>query len=139
MSASINKVILIGNVGRDPESRTTSSGSTITSVAVATNESWKDKQTGELQERKEWHRVKFFGRQAEIALQYLKKGSQVYIEGKLRTEMYEKDGVKKYATEVVADVMKMLGGKPDSASIQTAPARATAAPKPQAVDEEVPF
>src|SRR5215471_9704412 len=111
MARGINKVILVGNLGADPETRYTPSGTAITTIRVATSESWKDKQTGEQQERTEWHRVKFFGRLAEIAGEYLKKGGQVYIEGKLRTEEYEKDGIKRWSTDIVADEMQMLGGR----------------------------
>jgi len=111
MARGINKVILVGNLGADPETRYTTSGSAITSIRIATSESWKDKQTGEQQERTEWHRVKFFGRLAEIAGEYLKKGSQVYVEGKLRTDEYEKDGIKRYSTDIIADEMQMLGSR----------------------------
>ena len=111
MARGINKVILVGNLGADPETRYTPSGTAITTIRIATSESWKDKQTGEQQERTEWHRVKFFGRLAEIAGEYLKKGGQVYIEGKLRTEEYEKDGQKRYSTDIIADEMQMLGSK----------------------------
>jgi single-strand DNA-binding protein len=111
MARGINKVILVGNLGADPETRYTPSGTAITTIRIATSESWKDKQTGEQQDRTEWHRVKFFGRLAEIASEYLKKGGQVYVEGRLRTDEYEKDGVKRYSTEIVADEMQMLGSK----------------------------
>ena len=111
MARGINKVILVGNLGGDPETRYTPSGTAITSIRLATSESWKDKQTVEAQERTEWHRVDFFGRLAEIAGEYLKKGRQVYIEGKLRTDEYEKDGVKRWSTKIIADEMQMLGGK----------------------------
>jgi len=114
MARGVNKVILIGTLGKDPEVRYAQSGSALASVSVATNESWKDK-NGEKQERTEWHRVKFFGRLAEIAGEYLKKGSQVYIEGSLRTEKYtDKAGVEKYSTDIIANEMQMLGGRPDS-------------------------
>src|SRR6478752_3023895 len=114
MARGINKVILVGTLGKDPEVRYSQSGSALTSVSVATNESWKDK-NGEKQERTEWHRVKFFGRLAEIAGEYLKKGSQVYIEGSLRTEKYsDKAGVEKYSTDIIANEMQMLGGRPDA-------------------------
>ncbi|MFT3807488.1 single-stranded DNA-binding protein [Arenimonas sp.] len=110
MARGINKVILVGNLGNDPEVRYSQSGSTITTISVATSESWKDK-NGEQQERTEWHRVKFFGRLAEIAGEYLKKGRQVYIEGSLRTEKYtDKSGVEKYSTDIIANEMQMLGG-----------------------------
>src|SRR5687767_11463604 len=112
MARGINKVILVGNLGNDPETRYSQSGAAITTISVATSESWKDK-NGEMQERTEWHRVKFFGRLAEIAGEYLKKGRQVYIEGSLRTEKYtDKAGVEKYATDIVANEMQMLGGMP---------------------------
>ena len=111
MARGVNKVILVGNLGADPETRYTPSGTAITTIRIATSEAWKDKTTGEQQERTEWHRVKFFSRLAEIAGEYLKKGSQVYIEGKLRTEEYEKDGVKRYSTDVIADEMQMLGSR----------------------------
>lgn len=112
MARGVNKVILVGNVGRDPETRYSAGGMAVTTVSVATSEAWKDKQSGEQKEKTEWHRVKFFGRLAEIAGEYLKKGSQVYIEGSLRTEEYEKDGVKRYSTDIVAAEMQMLGGRP---------------------------
>jgi single-strand DNA-binding protein len=111
MARGINKVILVGNLGADPETRYTPSGTAITSIRIATSESWKDKQTGEQQERTEWHRVEFFARLAEIAGEYLKKGSQVYIEGKLRTDEYEKEGVKRWSTKIIADEMQMLGSR----------------------------
>lgn len=111
MARGINKVILVGNLGADPEVRYTASGTAITSLSVATSESWTDKQSGEKQERTEWHRVKLFGRLAEIAGEYLKKGRQVYIEGSLRTDKYtDKQGVERYSTDIVASEMQMLGG-----------------------------
>lgn len=111
MARGINKVILIGNVGRDPETKYLPSGGAVTNIAVATSESWKDKNTGQMQERTEWHRIVFFNRLAEIAGEYLKKGSKVYIEGALRTRTYDKDGQKHYATEIVANEMQMLDAK----------------------------
>jgi single-strand DNA-binding protein len=114
MARGVNKVILVGTLGKDPEVRYSQAGAAMTSVSVATNESWKDKVTGEKQERTEWHRVKFFGRLAEIAGEYLKKGGQVYIEGSLRTEKYtDKQGVEKYSTDIIASEMQMLGGRPE--------------------------
>lgn len=111
MARGINKVILVGNLGNDPDVKYTQSGTTITTISVATTEAWKDKQTGQMQERTEWHRVKFFGRLAEIAGEYLKKGRQVYVEGSLRTEKYTgKDGVERYTTDIIANEMQMLGG-----------------------------
>jgi single-strand DNA-binding protein len=111
-SRGVNKVTLVGNLGADPEVRNTASGGAITTIRVATSESWKDKTTGQQQERTEWHRIKFFGRLAEIAGEYLKKGSQVYIEGSLRTDKYtDKDGVERFTTDIVANEMQMLGGR----------------------------
>ncbi len=115
MARGINKVILVGNLGQDPNVAYAQSGAAITTISVATQEQWKDK-NGEKQERTEWHRVKFFGRLAEIAGEYLKKGSQVYIEGSLRTEKYtDKQGVEKYSTDIIANEMQMLGGAPGGA------------------------
>ena len=112
--ASVNKVILIGNLGRDPETRYTTGGDAITNLNIATSEQWKDK-SGEKQERTEWHRVVLFGRQAEIAGEYLKKGRSVYIEGRLQTRKYtDKDGVEKYSTEIVGDRMQLLGSREGS-------------------------
>jgi len=108
--ASVNKVILLGNLGRDPETRYTTGGDAVTNLNIATSEQWKDK-AGEKQERTEWHRVVLFGRQAEIAGEYLKKGRSVYIEGRLQTRKYtDKDGVEKYSTEIVGDRMQLIGG-----------------------------
>jgi len=161
MARGINKVILVGNLGADPETRYTPSGTAITSIRVATSESWKDKQTGEQQERTEWHRVEFFARLAEIAGEYLKKGSQVYIEGKLRTDEYEKDGIKRWSTKIIADEMQMLGGRsggagegagfsgerrergpargPQSAPQRSAPSAPAAAQDSNFDDDEIPF
>jgi single-strand DNA-binding protein len=111
MARGINKVILVGNLGADPETRYTAGGMAVTSIRIATSDSWKDKNTGEMQEKTEWHRVKFFGRLAEIAGEYLKKGRQVYVEGKLRTDKYTgQDGVERFSTDIIADEMQMLGG-----------------------------
>ncbi|HEX5951952.1 MAG TPA: single-stranded DNA-binding protein [Rhodanobacteraceae bacterium] len=112
MARGVNKVILVGNLGADPETRYSASGTAFCSISVATTDSWKDKQTGERQEKTEWHRVKFFGRLAEIAGEYLKKGRQVYIEGSLRTDKYtDKEGVERYTTDIIANEMQMLGGQ----------------------------
>ena len=137
--ASVNKVILIGNLGRDPETRYMPEGGAITNISIATTEKWKDK-NGEMQEKTEWHRVAFFGKLAEIAGEYLKKGSQVYVEGRLQTRKWQdKDGADKYMTEVVANVMQMLGSRqgmggggaePRDPSAERAPAGAGGA-KPQ--------
>ena len=110
MARGVNKVILVGNLGADPEVRHTTSGGVITTLRIATSESWKDKQTGQQQERTEWHRVKLFGRLAEIAGDYLRKGRQVYIEGSLRTEKYtDGAGVERYTTDVIGNEMQMIG------------------------------
>jgi len=109
--ASVNKVILLGNLGRDPETRYTTGGDAVTNLRIATTETWKDK-SGEKQEKTEWHTVVLFGRQAEIAGEYLKKGRPVYIEGRLQTRKYtDKEGVEKYSTEIVGDRMQLLGGR----------------------------
>ncbi|MDA9050012.1 single-stranded DNA-binding protein [Pseudomonadales bacterium] len=113
MARGINKVILVGNLGNDPETRSMPNGSAVTNISIATTESWKDKNSGQQQERTEWHRIVFFNRLAEIAGQYLKKGSSVYIEGALRTNQWEKDGQKHYTTEIIANEMQMLGGRGD--------------------------
>lgn len=110
--ASVNKVIIVGNLGRDPETRFLPNGDAVANIAVATTDKWKDKQSGEQREQTEWHRISFFGKLAEIVGQYLVKGSQVYIEGKLQTRKYtDKDGVEKFATEIKADTMQMLGSR----------------------------
>ena len=112
MARGINKVILIGNLGADPETRAMPSGTTVANLRIATSESWRDKQTGEQQERTEWHRVAFFGRLAEVAGEYLRKGSQVYIEGSLRTRKWQdKQGNDRYSTEIVGNDLQMLGGR----------------------------
>jgi single-strand DNA-binding protein len=112
--ASVNKVIIIGNLGRDPETRYLPNGDAVTNISVATTESWKDKASGEKKEATEWHRIVFFGKLAEIAGEYLKKGSQVYIEGKLNTQKYQdkETGKDRYSTQIRADVMRMLGARP---------------------------
>jgi len=112
MARGINKVILVGNLGQDPETRYMPSGNAVTNISIATSESWKDKQTGEQQERTEWHRVAFFNRLAEIAGEYLKKGSKVYVEGSLRTRKWQgQDGQDRYTTEVIATEMQMLDSR----------------------------
>ena len=112
MARGVNKVIIVGNLGRDPETRAMPSGSSVCNLNIATSESWKDRQSGEQQERTEWHRVVMFNRLAEIAAEYLHKGSQVYIEGSLRTRKWQdKQGVERYTTEIVANEMQMLGGR----------------------------
>ena len=110
-SRGINKVILVGNVGQDPETRYMPNGGAVTNLSIATSETWKDKNSGEQQERTEWHRVVFYQRLAEIVAEYVKKGSKLYVEGSLRTRSWEQDGVKRYATEIIADQMQMLDGR----------------------------
>ena len=141
--ASVNKVIILGNLGADPETRYAPSGDAICNISVATTESWKDKQTGEKKEATEWHRVGFFGKLAEIAGQYLRKGSQVYIEGSLRTRKWQdKNGQDRYTTEIRGDVMKMLGGKHEGQQ-QAAPQRQSPRQTQQAsefdMDDSIPF
>lgn len=117
---SLNKATLIGNLGRDPEVRYLNNGDAVANLAVATTEKWKDKTTGEQKEATEWHRVSFFGKLAEICGQYLKKGAQVYIEGKITTRKYtDKDGIEKYTTEIRGEAMKMLGGRQDGGAQQS--------------------
>jgi len=112
MARGINKVILIGNLGQDPETRTTPGGTTVTNIRVATSESWRDKQSGEMKENTEWHSVVLWNKLGEIAAEYLRKGSQVYIEGKIRTRKWQdKEGKDRYTTEIIADQMQMLGGR----------------------------
>ena len=150
--ASVNKDIIVGNVGRDPETRFMPSGDAVTNISVATSDRYKDKQSGEMKETTEWHRVAFFGKLAEIAGQYLKKGSQVYVEGRLRTRKWtDASGQEKYSTEIVAETMQMLGGKPVGGSDsggegysrskpaeQSAPASSSAASL-GAMDDDIPF
>jgi len=160
--ASVNKVIIVGNLGADPETRYLPSGDAVTSIRVATTDRYKDKQSGEMREATEWHSISFFGKLAEIAGQYLKKGSQVYVEGSLRTRKYtDKNGVEKYATDIRADTMQMLGSRqgmggegggaggggysrPAAPAQRPAPA-AAAAGKPAAssgfddIDDDIPF
>ncbi|HKI63985.1 MAG TPA: single-stranded DNA-binding protein [Burkholderiales bacterium] len=153
--ASVNKVILVGNLGRDPETRYMPDGAALTNVSIATSYQWTDKASGEKKEETEWHRVTFRARLAEIAGEYLKKGSQIYVEGRLRTRKWQdKEGQDRYTTEIVADTMKMLGsrsgaGEPRSEAPRAAPAAATAAePKAAAkkptgkfddMEDDIPF
>lgn len=144
MARGINKVILVGNLGKDPEAKFMPNGNAVTNITVATSESWKDKQTGQQQERTEWHRIVFFNRLAEIASEYLKKGSKVYIEGSLRTRKWQgQDGQDRYTTEIVANEMQMLdsrGGSTDydspSAPMQSAPSQS--APMQQGQQQSAP-
>ena len=113
MAKGINKVILVGNLGQDPDVRYMPNGSAVANVSIATADSWLDKASGQRQERTEWHRVVFFNKLAEIVGEYLRKGSQIYVEGRLQTRKWEKDGVVRYSTEIVASDMQMLGGRPN--------------------------
>ncbi|MDP6375217.1 MAG: single-stranded DNA-binding protein [Pseudomonadales bacterium] len=148
MARGINKVILIGNLGRDPETRYTQAGSPVCNFSLATSESWKDRQTGEQREATEWHNIVCFGRLAEIAAQYLHKGSKVYIEGQLRTSSWEQDGIKRYKTDINARDMQMLdsrggGGAPtgfEQGAPQTAPAdNAPTVSDDDDFDDDIPF
>lgn len=152
--ASVNKVIIIGNVGKDPEVRYMPNGDAVCNLSVATSRTWKNKE-GERQEETEWHRVVMYGRQAEVAGEYLKKGRPVYLEGRLKTRKWEKDGVDHYTTEIVTDTMQLMGGKDDGAKSAGSPApapRSSSAPAPRAAapapsqggfadmdDSDVPF
>lgn len=136
--SSVNKVILVGHLGRDPETRTFPSGDQVCNVTLATSEKWKDKQSGEMKEATEWHRLVFNGKLSEIASAFLHKGAQVYIEGQIRTRKYTQDGVEKYATDIRVDKMQMLGGKPkDGEKQQRAAQPATSGGGD--IDEEIPF
>ncbi len=159
MARGVNKVILIGNLGADPDTRYTGSGTPICTLSVATTESWMDKQSGQRQERTEWHRVKVFGKLAEICQEYLRKGRQVYIEGSLRTDKYTgKDGIERYSTDIIANNMQMLGGPGEGGgggggysrgpapARAPAPARGASAPQPSPgpadagfEDDDIPF
>jgi len=156
--ASVNKVILVGNLGRDPETRYSPDGAAITNVSIATTDSWKDKASGEKQEKTEWHRVVFFDRLAEIAGEYLKKGSQVYVEGRLQTRKWtDKEGHERFTTEIRAERMQMLGSRagagggdfdeggssspPRAAAARDAGGRASSKPAPNIadLDDDIPF
>lgn len=143
--SSLNKVMLIGHLGRDPETRYMPDGGAVTNISVATTETWKDKASGEKQEKTEWHRISAFGRLAEIMGEYLKKGSHVYIEGKLQTRKWQdKEGKDRYTTEIVAAQLQMLGGKPDGSSKPASkPASSPAEKKPAGkfddMDDDIPF
>jgi single-strand DNA-binding protein len=147
MARGVNKVTLIGNLGNDPELRSTQSGSAVANITLATSESWRDKETQETKERVEWHRVIFFGRLAEVVNEYLRKGSQVYVEGRIQTRKWQdKDGNDRYTTEIVANEMQMLGSRgtnPDSPTSQQ-PASTSQPASPGAVvndpfDDDIPF
>jgi single-strand DNA-binding protein len=139
MARGINKVILIGNLGKDPETRYMPSGGAVTNVTLATSESWKDKNTGEPQERTEWHRVVFFNRLGEIAGEYLKKGSKVYVEGSLRTRKWQgQDGQDRYTTEIVANEMQMLDSRGGSTSFEAPQSQGAPRSQPASAPSSVP-
>jgi single-strand DNA-binding protein len=134
MARGVNKVILVGTCGQDPETRYMPNGNAVTNLSLATSEQWTDKQTGQKVEKTEWHRVSLFGKVAEIAGEYLRKGSQVYIEGKLQTREWEKDGIKRYTTEIVVDMqgtMQLLGGRPEGGNNDFAPRQQRPQAQPQ--------
>jgi single-strand DNA-binding protein len=150
--ASVNKVIIVGNVGRDPETRRLPSGDAVTNISIATTDRYRDKQSGEMRENTEWHRVAFFGKVAEIAEKYLRKGSQVYVEGRLRTRKWtDQSGQEKYSTEIVAETMQMLGGRApgagDSGSMSSPPPSPSSSSAPSSIgstnlsdiDDDIPF
>ncbi len=139
MARGVNKVILVGTCGQDPETRYMPNGNAVTNLSLATSEQWTDKQSGQKVEKTEWHRVALFGKVAEIAGEYLRKGSQVYIEGKLQTREWEKDGVKRYTTEIIVDMqgtMQLLGGRPDNGGGDSAPRQQR--PAPQQREQQAP-
>ena len=151
MARGVNKAIIVGTLGQDPEVRYTANGSAVANISVATNESWKDRQTGEQQERTEWHRIVMFGKLAEIAQQYLKKGSQAYFEGRIQTRKWQdQSGNDRYSTEIVANEMQMLGGRGAGAPMdaggasQSGGARQSSAPAPETAPmddgfDDIPF
>ncbi|HWV08243.1 MULTISPECIES: single-stranded DNA-binding protein [unclassified Pseudomonas] len=139
MARGVNKVILVGTCGQDPETRYLPSGNAVTNLSLATSEQWTDKQTGQKVEKTEWHRVSLFGKVAEIAGEYLRKGSQVYIEGKLQTREWEKDGIKRYTTEIIVDMqgtMQLLGGRNNNEGGDSAPRQQR--PAPQREQQQAP-
>ena len=140
--SGINKVILVGNLGKDPDMRYTAGGDAVANLSIATSESWNDNQTGEKKEKTEWHRVVFFRRIAEVCGEYLKKGSSVYIEGSLRTRDWEDDqGNKRYTTEIIGREMQMLGGRRSEDNMDQSPQINSSSPQPEEglIDDEIPF
>lgn len=140
--SGINKVILVGNLGKDPDMRYTAGGDAVANLSIATSESWNDNQTGEKKEKTEWHRVVFFRRIAEVCGEYLKKGSSVYIEGSLRTRDWEDDqGNKRYTTEIIGREMQMLGGRRSEDNMDQSPQMNSSSPQPEEglIDDEIPF
>ncbi len=143
MARGINKVILVGNLGRDPETRYLPSGGAVTNVSLATSRSWKDRDSGEQKEKTEWHRIVFFNRLAEIAGEYLKRGSKVYVEGELRTREWEKEGQKHFTTEIVGNEMQMLDSKGGGSDYETSNSSSEASPtslsSSEMIDDDIPF
>ena len=143
MARGINKVILVGNLGRDPETRYLPSGGAVTNVSLATSRSWKDRDSGEQKEKTEWHRIVFFNRLAEIAGEYLKRGSKVYVEGELRTREWEKEGQKHFTTEIVGNEMQMLDSKGGGSDYETSNNSSGATPSSlsssEMIDDDIPF
>ena len=143
MARGINKVILVGNLGRDPETRYLPSGGAVTNVSLATSRSWKDRDSGEQKEKTEWHRIVFFNRLGEIAGEYLKRGSKVYVEGELRTREWEKEGQKHFTTEIVANEMQMLDSKGGNSDYEKNNNSSIAAPSSSSssdmIDDDIPF
>ena len=140
--SGINKVILVGNLGKDPDMRYTAGGDAVANLSIATSESWNDNQTGEKKEKTEWHRVVFFRRIAEVCGEYLKKGSSIYIEGSLRTRDWEDDqGNKRYTTEIIGREMQMLGGRRSEENMDQSPQMNSSSPQPEEglIDDEIPF
>ena len=140
--SGINKVILVGNLGKDPDMRYTAGGDAVANLSIATSESWNDNQTGEKKEKTEWHRVVFFRRIAEVCGEYLKKGSSIYIEGSLRTRDWEDDqGNKRYTTEIIGREMQMLGGRRSEDNMDQSPQINSSSPQPEEglIDDEIPF
>ncbi len=138
--SGVNKIILIGRLGRDPEVRYSQSGRAVVNFSIATSEEWKDKETGEKKERTEWHRVVAFGRLGEICGEYLSKGKQVYIEGRLKTRSWEKDGITRYTTEIVAEKMQFLGSKVDSENYVPSEIDDKSSDAPNSIiEDDIPF
>ncbi len=140
--SGINKVILVGNLGKDPDMKYTAGGDAVANLSIATSESWNDNQTGEKKEKTEWHRVVFFRRIAEVCGEYLKKGSSVYIEGSLRTRDWQDDqGNKRYTTEIIGREMQMLGGRRSEDNMDQSPQMNSSSPQPEEglIDDEIPF
>lgn len=137
--SGINKVILLGNLGKDPETRQMPSGGSVTNISIATSKTWKDKTTGEKREKTEWHRIVLFNRLSEIAAEYLRKGSKVYVEGSLKTSEYEKNGQKQYSTDIVAAEIQMLDAKTNNSEQRQEKSEGFGSPPPDDFDDDIPF